>query len=185
MHVPWWCKDWEMMIICDRVGWTAPPFCSTFCIWNVNCRLLVYRKCKGYEHLGCGSHCSTQTSAPAAAECQALSLGAAKTGHTWPDLHPSLDPTSVLWYHSSGVSFSLRFVTLLLPKEGNNWVWNKPVSAYANDFFTIASVRWCCSFFLNGYSGVTQQLKGKTFKYLMSLNCSKTEIIVFLQLWVT
>lgn len=40
-------------------------------------------------------------------------------------------------------------------------------------------------FFFNGYSGVTQQLKGKTFKYLMSLNCSKTEIIVFLQLWVT
>lgn len=40
-------------------------------------------------------------------------------------------------------------------------------------------------FFLNGYSGVTQQLKGKTFKYLMSLNCSKTEIIVVLQLWVT
>lgn len=80
--------------------------------------------------------------------------------------------------------FPLHFVTSSLPKQGNNWVWHKPISAHASDFFAIASVRRWWFFFFNGYSGVTQQLKGKTFKYLMSLNCSETGIFLFLQLWV-
>lgn len=183
MHVPWWCKDWEMMIACDRVGWTAPPFCSTFCIWNVNCRLMVYWKCKGDVHLKCRSLLHTETSALAAADMPGTLWGQHRQAAL--DLICIVHWVQHLCYDTrvQVLQFSLHFVTLSLPKEGNNWVSNKPMSAYASDFFffTIASVRF---FFLNGYSGVTQQLKGKTFKYLMSLNCSKTEIIVFLQIWV-
>lgn len=53
------------------------------------------------------------------------------------------------------------------------------MSTYANDFLQLHLLDGGGLVSFNGYSGVTQQLKGKAFKYLMSLNCSKTEIIVF------
>lgn len=53
------------------------------------------------------------------------------------------------------------------------------MSTYANDFLQLHLLDGGGLVSFNGYSGVAQQLKGKAFKYLMSLNCSKTEIIVF------
>lgn len=144
MHVPWWCRDWGMMITCDRVGWTAPPFCSTFCIWNVNCRLLVYWKCKGYVHLKCRSQCSTREPLPLQLQiCQAFSPGAAHTG---------VHLTSSAQFTGSSICIMIpEFRCFIFPfilslrrcqkrvttECETNWCLHMPVI-----FFTIASVRW-------------------------------------------
>lgn len=129
-------------------------------------------------------HCCTQKPLPLQLQiCQALSGGSTDRLHlTW---SASFTGSNICAMIPEFRCCSFPFILSLCRCQKRvttecriNQCLHMPVIFF---FFTIASVRF---FFLNGYSGVTQQLKGKTFKYLMSLNCSKTEIIVFLQIWV-